>query len=143
MSNNKTKPTWTIDKAERFVYSSLVSLRPKRLIIETLVRNGIAAGKAEKIHEDAILSLSPSDNATLRASIAYGVSNLLETVEEAIEAAVARGDFISHTQLLKLKQRTLEGYASQFTDKLGDIDRDTTDQEAVLQLNRIFGSRDE
>ena len=143
MSNNKTKPTWTIDKAERFVYSSLASLRPKRLIIETLVRNGIAAGKAEKIHEDAILSLSPSDNATLRASIAYGVSNLLETVEEAIEAAVARGDFISHTQLLKLKQRTLEGYASQFTDKDGNIDKNTTDQEAILQLNRIFGDKDE
>ena len=143
MSNNKTKPTWTIDKAERFVYSSLASLRPKRLIIETLVRNGIAAGKAEKIHEDAILSLSPSDNATLRASIAYGVSNLLETVEEAIEAAVARDDWQSHTQLLKLKGKVLADYAGQFTDKDGNVDKNTTDQEAILKLAQIFGSRDE
>ena len=143
MSNNKTKPTWTIDKAERFVYSSLASLRPKRLILETVTRNGIPAAKAEKIYEDAILSLSPSDNATLRASIAYGVSNLLETVEEAIEAAVARDDWQSHTQLLKLKGKVLADYAGQFTDRDGNVDKNTTDQEAILKLAQIFGSRDE
>ena len=143
MTNQRNRSAWTIEKAKRFVYSSLASLRPKRLIIETLVRNGIAAGKAEKIHEEALLNLSPSENTALRSSIAYGVSNLLETVEEAIVAAASRGDWISHTQLLKLKQKALSDYAGQFTDKDGNIDKNTTDQEAILKLVQIFGSRDE
>jgi hypothetical protein len=143
MTNQRNRSAWTIEKAKRFVYSSLVSLRPKRLIIETLVRNGIAAGKAEKIHEEALLNLSPSENTALRSSIAYGVSNLLETVEEAIVAAASRGDWISHTQLLKLKQKALSDYAGQFTDKDGNIDKNTTDQEAILKLVQIFGNKDD
>jgi len=143
MTNQRNRSAWTIEKAKRFVYSSLASLRPKRLIIETLVRNGIAAGKAEKIHEEALLNLSPSENTALRSSIAYGVSNLLETVEEAIVAAASRGDWISHTQLLKLKQKALSDYAGQFTDKDGNIDKNTTDQEAILKLVQIFGNKDD
>jgi hypothetical protein len=143
MTNQRNRAAWTIEKAKRFVYSSLASLRPKRLIIETLIRNGIAAGKAEKIHEEALLNLSPSENTALRASIAYGVSNLLETVEDALAAAASRGDWISHTQLLKLKGKVLADYASQFTDKSGDVNKDTTDQEAILKLVQIFGNKDD
>ena len=143
MTNQRNRSAWTIEKAKRFVYSSLASLRPKRLIIETLVRNGISAGKAEKLHEEALLNLSPSENSTLRASIAYGVSNLLETVEDAIAAAASRGDWMSYTQLLKLKQKALSDYAGQFTDKDGNIDKNTTDQEAILKLAQIFGNKDD
>jgi hypothetical protein len=143
MTNQRNRSAWTIEKAKRFVYSSLASLRPKRLIIETLIRNGIPAGKAEKIHEEALLNLSPSENTALRASIAYGVSNLLETVEDALAAAASRGDWISHTQLLKLKQKALSDYAGQFTDKDGNVDKNTTDQEAILKLVQIFGNKDD
>lgn len=142
MSSPRNRQGWTTDKAKRFVYRSLASLRPKKLIIETLVRNGITPAKADKLYDDALISLEPNDNGTLRSSIAYGISNLLETIEEALDQAIVRGDWISHTQLLKLKQKTLADYAGQFTAKSGDVDKNTTDQEAVLRLAAIFGERD-
>jgi hypothetical protein len=142
MSTPRNRTAWTHAKASRFIYRSLASLRPKKLIIDTLVREGISPAKAEKLYEEALVSLSPNDNAVLRSSIAYSISNLLETIEDAIEQAIVRGDWISHTQLLKLKQRTLADYAGQFTTKDGDVDKQTTDQEAILRLAAIFGDRD-
>jgi hypothetical protein len=143
MSNNSKQKAWSDDKAERFIYSSISALRPRKLTIATLVQNGVSIPKAEKLYKGCLEALELEDNATLRSSIAFSLSGLLGTLEEAIEAAAARGDFISHTQLLKLKEKTLLDYASQFTDKSGEVSKETTAAEAVLQLSRIFGPKDE
>jgi hypothetical protein len=142
MSNNSKQKTWPDDKAERFIYSSISALRPRRLILATLVQNGILIQKAEKLYKGCLEALEPEDNTTLRSSIAFSLSGLLGTLEEAIEAAAQREDFMAHQQLLKLKQKTLHDYATQFTSKDSDVDKNTTTAEAVLRLGQIFGSKE-
>jgi hypothetical protein len=134
---------WTVDKAERFILRSMGNLTPKKIIIKTLMANGIGAKAAEKLYKEAQTDLEPQDNTTLRSSIAYSLSGLLATIEEAIETAAEREDFISHQQLLRLKQKTLHDYATQFTDKSTDREKDTSTTEAILKLTSIFGSREE
>ena len=134
---------WIVDKAERFILRSMGNLTPKKIIIKTLIANGIGAKVAEKLYKEAQTDLEPQDNATLRSSIAYSLSGLLAAIDEAIEAAAEREDFMVHQQLLKLKQKTLQDYASQFTDKNMDTNKDTSEAEAVLKLAAIFGSREE
>lgn len=142
MSNNSKQKAWPDDKAERFIYSSISSLRPRKLILATLVQNGILIQKAERLYKGCLEALEPEDNTTLRSSIAFSLSNLLSTLEEAIEAAVSRGDFIAHTQLLRLKEKTLCSYADRLTEKNSDVEKDTSAAEAVLKLAQIFGNKD-
>lgn len=142
MSNNSKQKAWSDDKAERFIYSSISALRPRKLTIATLVQNGVSIPKAEKLYKGCLEALELEDNAILRSSIAFSLSGLLGTLEEAIEAAAARGDFMSHQQLLKLKQKTLHDYATQFTEKSSDVNKDTSTAEAILKLSAIFGPKE-
>jgi hypothetical protein len=134
---------WTVDKAERFILRSMGNLTPKKIIIKTLMANGMGAKAAEKLYKEAQTDLEPQDNTTLRSSIAYSLSGLLATIEEAIETAAEREDFISHQQLLRLKQKTLHDYATQFTDKNTDTNKEPSETEVILKLTSIFGSREE
>jgi hypothetical protein len=131
---------WTDEQALRFIEKSIGNLRPRKIVIRTLVQNGILIPKAEKLYKDCLEDLNPEDNVTTRNAIRLNLSGLLETIDEALEAAVGREDFIAQQQLLKLKQKTLVDYATQFTAKEVDVPLEADEQAAVLQLRKLFGS---
>jgi hypothetical protein len=131
---------WTDEQALRFIEKSIGNLRPRKIVIRTLVQNGILIPKAEKLYKDCLEDLNPEDNVTTRNAIRLNLSGLLETIDEALEAAVEREDFIAQQQLLKLKTKTLLDYAAQFTSKEVDVPLEADEQAAVLQLRKLFGS---
>ena len=131
---------WTDEQALRFIEKSIGNLRPRKIVIRTLVQNGILIPRAEKLYKDCLEDLNPEDNVTTRNAIRLNLSGLLETIDEALEAAVEREDFIAQQQLLKLKQKTLVDYTSLFTEKNTDTDKQDSEEQMTLKLLKLFGS---
>lgn len=134
---------WTDEQAIRFIEKSIGNLRPRKIVIRTLVQNGILIPRAEKLYKDCLEDLNPEDNVSTRNAIRLSLSGLLETIDDAIEAAVEREDFIGHQQLLKLRGKTLADYANQFTDKEIDEVKEEDEQAAILKMARLFGNKGE